>query len=188
MGIIGGFIWQGIAGLVTGPKKEKLKNALYRVTTRAPRFGSGFALFSVLFSATDCTLSHFRGIEDWKNSVTAGAVSGGILAMRNGVKTTIFSAITGGLFLLLIEGAMHFTMKLNARNQQMILPPDAAPKPVTPVPASKDFEKEFEKDNDQNYHIDFIHSIANCRASNYKLEPMDWMNVKARTPKGRSLK
>lgn len=36
----------------------------------------------------------------------------------------------------------------------------------------------FEKDDDENGHIDFIHALANCRAGNYKLEPMDWINVK----------
>jgi hypothetical protein len=38
--------------------------------------------------------------------------------------------------------------------------------------------EEFEKDNDANYHIDFIYSMSNCRALNYKLDPMDWITVK----------
>lgn len=38
--------------------------------------------------------------------------------------------------------------------------------------------EEFEKDNDKNFHIDFIAAAANCRAINYKLQPMDWMDVK----------
>jgi len=48
----------------------------------------------------------------------------------------------------------------------------------------KDFDKknlkaeEFEKDNDENYHIDFIYALSNCRARNYKLDPMDWVTVK----------
>lgn len=37
---------------------------------------------------------------------------------------------------------------------------------------------EFEKDNDANFHIDFMYLIGNCRASCYKLEPMDWITVK----------
>lgn len=37
---------------------------------------------------------------------------------------------------------------------------------------------EFEKDNDSNFHIDFMYSMGNCRASCYKLEPMDWITVK----------
>lgn len=38
--------------------------------------------------------------------------------------------------------------------------------------------EEFEKDNDDNYHVDFIHAMANIRAANYKLEEMDWITVK----------
>jgi len=38
--------------------------------------------------------------------------------------------------------------------------------------------QEFEKDDDTNFHIDFIYSIANCRASCYKLDLMEWITVK----------
>jgi len=35
--------------------------------------------------------------------------------------------------------------------------------------------EEFEKDDDSNFHIDFMYSMSNCRAENYKLDPMDWL-------------
>ena len=38
--------------------------------------------------------------------------------------------------------------------------------------------EEFEKDDDKNFHIDFMSSMGNCRAMNYKLEEMDWLQVK----------
>lgn len=38
--------------------------------------------------------------------------------------------------------------------------------------------QEFEKDDDQNFHVDFIHACANVRAANYSLEPMEWITVK----------
>jgi len=38
--------------------------------------------------------------------------------------------------------------------------------------------EQFEKDNDQNYHIDAIYAMANCRSTNYKLDHMDWITVK----------
>lgn len=37
--------------------------------------------------------------------------------------------------------------------------------------------EEFEKDEDDNGHIDFIYALANCRSQNYVLEPMDWITV-----------
>ena len=36
----------------------------------------------------------------------------------------------------------------------------------------------FEKDNDANFHVDWMAAAANCRANNYALEPMDWLTVK----------
>lgn len=38
--------------------------------------------------------------------------------------------------------------------------------------------EEFEKDDDANYHIDFMYSVGNCRAQCYKLDHMDWLTVK----------
>lgn len=43
--------------------------------------------------------------------------------------------------------------------------------------------EEFEKDVDSNFHVDFIHAMANIRASNYKLEEMDWITVKIKAGK-----
>ena len=40
------------------------------------------------------------------------------------------------------------------------------------------FPEEFEKDDDSNYHIDYMYSLANCRAANYELVPMNWLTVK----------
>lgn len=44
--------------------------------------------------------------------------------------------------------------------------------------ATKIKDEIFEKDNDANGHIDFITSMCNLRATNYKLEEMEWINVK----------
>ena len=38
--------------------------------------------------------------------------------------------------------------------------------------------QEFEKDEDQNFHIDTLYAMTNCRALNYGLEKMDWITVK----------
>ena len=38
--------------------------------------------------------------------------------------------------------------------------------------------EEYEKDDDTNFHTDFIASAGNLRAIGYKLKPMDWLEVK----------
>jgi hypothetical protein len=40
------------------------------------------------------------------------------------------------------------------------------------------FVNEFEKDEDSNCHVDFIHASANIRSANYTLEKMDWLTTK----------
>jgi hypothetical protein len=36
----------------------------------------------------------------------------------------------------------------------------------------------FEKDDDSNFHIDYIYSVGNLRAATYSIPPMDWLTVK----------
>ena len=37
---------------------------------------------------------------------------------------------------------------------------------------------DFEKDNDENYHINFILSFSNLRASNFNMEKIEFLNAK----------
>lgn len=37
---------------------------------------------------------------------------------------------------------------------------------------------DFEKDDDDNFHIDFIHAAANCRAWNYRIALCDHHKTK----------
>lgn len=37
---------------------------------------------------------------------------------------------------------------------------------------------EFEKDDDSNCHVDFIHACASIRAANYSLKETDWITTK----------
>ena len=44
---------------------------------------------------------------------------------------------------------------------------------------SKSFEAvDFEKDDDANFHIDFIHAAATLRARNYRIKECDWQRTK----------
>ena len=42
----------------------------------------------------------------------------------------------------------------------------------------KAFPADFEKDDDSNFHIDFIHAAANLRAENYKIPIADRQKAK----------
>ncbi|XP_061113529.1 mitochondrial import inner membrane translocase subunit Tim17-A-like [Conger conger] len=64
-----------------------------------------FAMWGGLFSLIDCRLVKVRGKEDPWNSITSGAMTGAILAARNGPIAMVGSAAMGGILLALIEGA-----------------------------------------------------------------------------------
>lgn len=53
----------------------------------------------------DCSMVQVRGKEDPWNSITSGALTGAILAARNGPVAMVGSAAVGGILLALIEGA-----------------------------------------------------------------------------------
>ncbi|XP_064129465.1 mitochondrial import inner membrane translocase subunit Tim17-A isoform X1 [Loxodonta africana] len=123
MGTIGGGIFQAIKGFRNSPVgvNHRLRGSLTAIKTRAPQLGarcpspgtdpsrqhvqSSFAVWGGLFSMIDCSMVQVRGKEDPWNSITSGALTGAILAARNGPVAMVGSAAMGGILLALIEGA-----------------------------------------------------------------------------------
>ena len=54
-----------------------------------------FAVWGGLYSTFDCALIGIRDKEDPWNSIASGAITGAVLAARNGVKASIGAAIAG---------------------------------------------------------------------------------------------
>ncbi|CAD7672572.1 unnamed protein product [Nyctereutes procyonoides] len=107
MGTIGGGIFQAIKGFRNSPAgvNHRLRGSLTAIKTRAPQLGGSFAVWGGLFSMIDCSMVQVRGKEDPWNSITSGALTGAILAARNGPVAMVGSAAMGGILLALIEGA-----------------------------------------------------------------------------------
>ncbi|KAB5536989.1 hypothetical protein PHYPO_G00113630 [Pangasianodon hypophthalmus] len=107
MGALGGGIFQAVKGFRNSPSgmNHRLRGSLTAIRTRAPQLGGSFAVWGGLFSMIDCGLVKVRGKEDPWNSITSGAMTGAILAARNGPVAMVGSAAMGGILLALIEGA-----------------------------------------------------------------------------------
>ena len=56
-----------------------------------------------LYSTFDCALISIRDKEDPWNSITSGAITGAVLAARNGAKASIGAAIAGILCICCVE-------------------------------------------------------------------------------------
>lgn len=123
MGAIGGTIWHFLKGAKNSPNGARLIGAIDAVKVRAPALGGSFAVWGGLFSTFDCTLQGIRRKEDPWNSIASGALTGGVLASRSGLRTAGKSAIFGGILLALIEGASivitRYTSQQNMSPEEM---------------------------------------------------------------------
>lgn len=92
MGAIGGAVFQSIKGFRNAPSgfNRRLTGSWSAVRTRAPIIGGNFAVWGGLFSTIDCSLVHIRKKEDPWNSITSGALTGAILAVRSNSKQNSF--------------------------------------------------------------------------------------------------
>lgn len=104
MGAIGGSIWHFLKGARNSPKGARFIGAIDAVKVRAPALGGSFAVWGGLFSTFDCALQGIRRREDPWNSIASGALTGGVLASRSGIRAAGKSAAVGGVLLALIEG------------------------------------------------------------------------------------
>ncbi|KAI9032261.1 Tim17/Tim22/Tim23/Pmp24 family-domain-containing protein [Hyaloraphidium curvatum] len=138
MGAIGGALWHGFKGFRNSPRGERLPGAITAIKVRSPTLGGNFAVWGGLFSTFDCAFAGVRGVEDPWNSIMSGAVTGGVLAARGGVRTAMGSAVVGGILLALIEGVGIMISRMSAGSYKPVAPqlPELPPSaPSSPTPA-----------------------------------------------------
>lgn len=84
-----------------------------------------------LFSTFDCALVAVRKKEDPWNSIASGALTGGVLQLRQGLRSAGKSAAVGGLLLAMIEGLGIMLTRLSAQ-----MPPPPQPQMAEPSAGS----------------------------------------------------
>jgi import inner membrane translocase subunit TIM17 len=104
-----------------------------------------------IFSMTDCALISFRRMDDWKNAVVAGGITGGFLAIRGGLSVALKQAAIGAMILAMIEGVSNLFMAFSLRQQhQMMRDMQAAElarmQQMTKVGGENPYEVGFNKD------------------------------------------
>lgn len=124
MGAIGGSVFQSIKGFRNAPSgiTQRLAGSLSAIQQRAPIIGGNFAVWGGLFSTIDCSLVAIRKKEDPWNSISSGALTGAILAVRQGVPAMVGSAVIGGVLLAMIEGVGILFSRISAEQFKPISP------------------------------------------------------------------
>lgn len=114
-GLVSGGIWHSFGGFRNAPKGKGFSQAFSRVKARAPILGGSFAIWGTFFSIFDCGIASVRQKEDPWNAIISGAATGGLLALRGGIKAAGMNALAGGVILAAIEG-------LNIALQRVVMP------------------------------------------------------------------
>ncbi len=106
MGTIGGSFLHFYKGYKNAPTGyfRKLSSAMVTSRQKAPLVGGAFSVWGGMFTAVDCSLVFVRKKEDPWNSITSGAVTGAVLAVRHGPAAMAGQAVIGGIILAIIEG------------------------------------------------------------------------------------
>lgn len=104
LGAVGGGVWHFFKGYRNAPKHARWGGALTAARMRSPILGGNFGVWGGLFSIFDCSLAHYRGVEDPWNAIMSGGLTGGLLAARAGPKAIARNAVVGAVLLALIEG------------------------------------------------------------------------------------
>ena len=121
LGCVGGSLFHLFKGARNSPRNERMLGAITAVQGNARRLGGSFAMWGGVFSSIDCLLIYYRQKDDPANAVVAGAVTGGILAIRGGLSVAFKNAVIGGVILLLIEGVSVIVTSVSMRQQYKMM-------------------------------------------------------------------
>jgi len=117
IGVVMGTLWYFMKGAYCSPRDERFRGGLILVRQRAPILGGSFGMWAGIYAASSCVLIYFRQKEDFVNSIVAGGATGFILSIRGGLRRAIFPAISGAVFLGVIELAGVLFMSYSKRQE-----------------------------------------------------------------------
>ncbi|XP_063726668.1 mitochondrial import inner membrane translocase subunit Tim22-like [Symsagittifera roscoffensis] len=84
--------------------REVFKEGYQKTTSMGKNFGQ----IGCMFSVTECLIDTYLGSSGMKNRVYAGAITGGLIGLRGGVKPAVFGAAGFAAFSAIIDHFMGF--------------------------------------------------------------------------------
>jgi hypothetical protein len=115
VGCIIGSIWYFTKGAFYSTKKQRFKSGINLLSKRAAVLGGKFAIWTFVFSSTNCLIAKLRNRDDLLNSVISGFSARFAMMIRGGVRLALGSGIIGGLLVGMCEIIMNMYFKLHRR-------------------------------------------------------------------------
>eukprot|EP00090_Calanus_glacialis_P032510 TRINITY_DN53864_c0_g1_i1.p1 TRINITY_DN53864_c0_g1~~TRINITY_DN53864_c0_g1_i1.p1 ORF type:complete len:206 (-),score=56.05 TRINITY_DN53864_c0_g1_i1:58-642(-) len=117
-GALGGFM--GLFSSSIAPHHQTVqlstRETLIDMKTTIVSNAKGFAFIGFMFAGTECIIESYRAKTDMKNAVYSGAVTGGILGLRAGIKAAGMGAAGFAAFSAAIDYFMHTSTLFNPTN------------------------------------------------------------------------
>ncbi|XP_065207727.1 mitochondrial import inner membrane translocase subunit Tim22 [Planococcus citri] len=88
-------------------KTQTVREIFHDIKTTSHSYGKNFAFVGAIFAASECAVESYRGKTDWRNGTYAGAITGGLIGLRAGVKAGIVGAAGFAVFSTIIDYYMH---------------------------------------------------------------------------------
>ncbi|XP_062561014.1 mitochondrial import inner membrane translocase subunit Tim22 [Armigeres subalbatus] len=107
IGLFSSSVNPNIADPMAGEKQQTAREIFRDMRQATHSYGKNFAVIGAVFAAVECVIESKRGVSDWKNGTYAGAVTGGLIGLRAGVKAGIVGAAGFAAFSTVIDYYMR---------------------------------------------------------------------------------
>ena len=98
-----GLFTAGIDPNITGTETPTVKLVWKEMKVRTASYAKNFAVVGAMFAGTECIIESYRGKTELINGTASGAIVGGVLGLRAGLKAAGFGALGFAAFSTAID-------------------------------------------------------------------------------------